>query len=334
MVMTDRFVVVGAGGVGGVVAGYLAAAGENVLLVARGEHGRRIGADGLLVGSPRGTFAAHPVVLETLDEWQPEARDLLIVAVKSQDAPSLFTELATKSVDDSVVARRIPVFCFQNGMSNERTALRHFSRVHGVCVGIPGVYLSAGRVDAHGHPVPGVLEVGRYPDGSDGDDTRLVDAVVRCGFRAYVTDEIVAWKATKLIGNLRNAIDALFPSERGGDVVRRLAEAAQSEARACFQAAGLVEADPVLVAQHREGFSEQPVDGVARAGGSTWQSVARGMASVESDHLNGEIALLGRLHGVSTPVNDALQEQMWSLMRSGRRRSEDTANALLNSLGF
>jgi 2-dehydropantoate 2-reductase len=36
--------------------------------------------------------------------------------------------------------------------------------------------------------------------------------------------------------------------------------------------------------------------------------VARGAPTVETDYLNGEISLIGRLHGVPTPVNDALCE--------------------------
>jgi 2-dehydropantoate 2-reductase len=32
-----------------------------------------------------------------------------------------------------------------------------------------------------------------------------------------------------------------------------------------------------------------------------------GSSSVETDYFNGEIALLGRLHGVATPINDFLQ---------------------------
>ncbi len=52
----------------------------------------------------------------------------------------------------------------------------------------------------------------------------------------------------------------------------------------------------------------QPIAGRERAGSSTRQSLTRGMPSVETDYLNGEIALLGRLHGVATPVNDALCE--------------------------
>ena len=43
-------------------------------------------------------------------------------------------------------------------------------------------------------------------------------------------------------------------------------------------------------------------------GSSSWQSLARGTGSIEADYLNGEITLLGRLHGVPTPVNAMLQD--------------------------
>jgi 2-dehydropantoate 2-reductase len=49
------------------------------------------------------------------------------------------------------------------------------------------------------------------------------------------------------------------------------------------------------------------IDGTPRGGGSSWQSLNRGTGTIEADYLNGEIALLGRLHGVPTPLNDLLQ---------------------------
>ena len=49
------------------------------------------------------------------------------------------------------------------------------------------------------------------------------------------------------------------------------------------------------------------VEGTARPGGSTFQSLVRGATTLEGDDLNGEIVLLGRLHGVATPVNAMLQ---------------------------
>jgi len=54
------------------------------------------------------------------------------------------------------------------------------------------------------------------------------------------------------------------------------------------------------------------------AGGSSWQSLARGgRLDRETDYLNGEIALLGRLHGVPTPVNVGLQVLANEMARTG-----------------
>ena len=50
----------------------------------------------------------------------------------------------------------------------------------------------------------------------------------------------------------------------------------------------------------------QPIGGRERGGSSSWQSLARGAGTIETDYLNGEIVLLGRLHGVPTPLNEAI----------------------------
>ncbi|HVM65328.1 MAG TPA: ketopantoate reductase C-terminal domain-containing protein, partial [Acidimicrobiales bacterium] len=59
------------------------------------------------------------------------------------------------------------------------------------------------------------------------------------------------------------------------------------------------------------------VSGRPRVGGSSWQSLARGAGSIETDYLNGEVVMLGRLHGIPTPVNALLQEVAGELARAG-----------------
>ena len=51
--------------------------------------------------------------------------------------------------------------------------------------------------------------------------------------------------------------------------------------------------------------------------GSTRQSLVRGTGSAETDYLNGEIVLLGRLHGVPTPVNAAVRRAVRRAVREG-----------------
>ena len=50
-------------------------------------------------------------------------------------------------------------------------------------------------------------------------------------------------------------------------------------------------------------------------GGSTWQSLMKGASTLETDFFNGEIIMLGRLHGVPTPVNEFLQHYAARMLR-------------------
>jgi 2-dehydropantoate 2-reductase len=84
--------------------------------------------------------------------------------------------------------------------------------------------------------------------------------------------------------------------------------AAAEEGRAVLAAAGLPYASREEE-RARRGDQVNPTEigGIARSGGSSWQSLAKESGTIESDYLNGEIVLLGRLHGVPTPVNAVFQ---------------------------
>jgi 2-dehydropantoate 2-reductase len=66
-------------------------------------------------------------------------------------------------------------------------------------------------------------------------------------------------------------------------------------------------------------FDVRPVPGTPEVlGGSSWQSVARGSGSIESDYLNGEIAYLARLCGREAPLNAAVQRLARQAAAAGR----------------
>ena len=71
-----------------------------------------------------------------------------------------------------------------------------------------------------------------------------------------------------------------------------------------------------------------PAAGARRGGGSSWQSLTRGTGSIEADYLNGEIVLLGREHGVPTPVNELLQRLANQFARERRAPGSITAGEL------
>ena len=99
---------------------------------------------------------------------------------------------------------------------------------------------------------------------------------------------------------------------------RALYARVRDEAIACYRAAGIAWASEAEMSERRKSMSPmREIAGHARAGGSTWQSLARSAGSIETDYLNGEIALLGHLHGVPTPANAALQAITARMAREG-----------------
>jgi 2-dehydropantoate 2-reductase len=325
-----RYVILGAGAVGATIGGRLAEAGCDVALVGRGEHAAAVKRNGLVLAMPD-RVCRLPIPMLTVDELRLHAADVLILAVKSQDTAQLLNQLAAVGVEDGACLGDLPVLCAQNGVANEDAALRCFGRVYGVCVNVPATHLEPGVIEAPGSPVSGVLQLGRYPAGAPDDLARAAAADLhRSGFTSFVHADVMAWKRAKLLSNLVNALQVLCigglrrrTRDDGaiGEVVARL----RAEASACFAAASWTVTEPGAYQAGTSGFQIVPVGGRPRSGGSTWQSVERGLPTVETDFLNGEVVRLGRLYGVPTPVNRAVQARMQEV--TGRSRRPGTLQA-------
>jgi 2-dehydropantoate 2-reductase len=291
-----RFVVLGAGAIGGVLGGGLHRAGHDVTLIARGGALDALRESGLQLQTPDDDFSLAIPTVGSPAEAELRDGDIVILAVKSQDTVAALDALAACERDVTVV-------CAQNGVANEPEALRRFERVYGVYVWLPAQYVEPGVVQAYSAPVYGVLAVGRYPSGEDELARELARAFTAAGCDGQVFAEIMRLKRGKLLGNLINGIQVVVGD---GEEAERLHEQAMAEARACFDAAGLAyEADPRALGERMS--PPRKVHGAGHANSSSWQSLQRGTGTVETDFLNGEIVLLGRLHGVPTPVNATIQ---------------------------
>jgi 2-dehydropantoate 2-reductase len=308
--MTRRYVVVGAGAIGGTIGGRLHQAGHDVVLVARGAHGEAIRRNGLLLRDPDASSVLEVPSVASPSELTWRGDDVAVIATKSHDA-----DVALVAVADAAPPS-IAVVCATNGVEAERLALRRFASVHGLCVMLPAAHVVPGEVAAYSAPVSGILDVGRYPDGHDGIDEQVAAAFSAATFASRPVDDVMARKRQKLLLNLANVLDAACPP---GTDTSDIYAAARAEALACFAAsAATVASDEEDMARRNEaGLAMRPIDGERRGGGSTWQSLARGLGSTEADHLNGEIVLLGRLVGVHTPVNEVLQALARGLASTG-----------------
>ena len=161
------------------------------------------------------------------------------------------------------------MLCLQNGVANERAALRLFPNVYGVWVILPASHLAPGVVVAHSAPTPGGLDLGRVPGGVDDTATALAADLRAAGFASESRADIMRWKYAKLLTNLGNAIQALCgPDAEGIDSVDALLRA---EATEVLRVAGIDVATEAEEAERRKGLlTIKPVEGtraaVARAG--------------------------------------------------------------------
>jgi 2-dehydropantoate 2-reductase len=320
-----RIVVVGAGAVGGVVAANLAMAGTPVVAVARGEHGRTMRASGLRYESPAGTRTVELPVVTSIAELEITDDDVFLLGVKSQDTAGVLNDLRAGGVTDQ------PIVCMQNGVDNERQALRLFPNVYGICVMLPADHLAAGVVRVWTAPSSGLLDIGRYPHGVDDLSERLAATLEAATFGSIARADIMSWKYRKLLMNLGNAVEAVC-GRKGFE--GPLGEMVQAEGEAVLAAAGItVVSTQEDRARRGDALTIQPVgDDRHRAGGSTWQSMRRGTGTIETDYLTGEIVLLGRLHGVPTPANRALQDLAAAMARTGEPPASRAVDDVLRSL--
>ncbi|MEV6103931.1 2-dehydropantoate 2-reductase N-terminal domain-containing protein [Streptomyces sp. NPDC051940] len=321
-----RYVILGAGAVGSTIGGRLHDSGHEVVLAARGRQYEALRADGLRLTLADGVRSLRIPVVGGPDELEPGGDDVLLVAVKTQDAVAALDAWAPRH-------GATPVICAQNGVEGERLALRRFAEVYGMCVWLPSVFVEPGVVAAPCAPLTGVLHLGRYGAGPDDTAHRVAGDLEKSGFAAPVVADVMRWKYAKLLSNLGNALDALtgdVSSPQAADLLAR----ARTEGRAALQAAGIAytPADEER-AVRGDRVRPQPVEGVPKTGGSSWQSLARATGSIESDYLNGEIALLGRTHGVPTPVNDLLQREAAAAAHAGRGPASMTAAELAGLVG-
>ncbi len=292
-----RFIIYGAGGIGGVIGGHLARTKHDVMLIGRPGQVKAVTKHGLHLITPTGTHILHiPAVTEPREiKFGPE--DVVFLTMKGQNTDEALSVLK-KEVED------VPIFCFQNGVRNEETSSRHFPRVYGAMVRVGATYLKDGEVTAHRDP-PGWFVIGRYPKGSD----KLAEAVAAelrvAGFFAKTSEDVMPFKWSKLMSNLANAVGAI--TDARGEDANKLSRAAQQELSDALARAGIKWTSQEQIAKEWPEISA-PLRGSIEtdAKSSTWQSLAREQGSVETEFLNGEVVSLSKRLGLHAPVNEML----------------------------
>lgn len=322
-----RIGVIGPGGVGGVLAAGLAAAGHEVLLAARPRSVRAVRAEGLRLLAA-GREQVHRLAA---DELLPGPVDLAVCATKAFDA-----EAALRA--NAAALRGATVVVVQNGLRGleaARAALGPDARVLGGLALFAATKLEPGRIELTS-PGELVLGSGAGRAGADADRAAgLLGSAVPC--RAVANFPGAQW--TKLLVNQVNAIPAAtgLSVQQTGEraALRRLLALAMRETLLLARAAG-VRPEPLgpigrrglfLLERGRVHRAELVARELCRSFGpvpnyaSTLQSIRRG-APTENGELNGAIVRLGRRLRVPVPVNEVLNELVARAERRGRPDGE------------
>ena len=249
---------------------------------------------------------AHP------DEIEFQADDVVFLTMKSQHSWNAMLDLR------AAAGSAIPVICCQNGVENERMAIRLFQHVYAMLVFLPANHFEAGVVECNSisSSSSGILDTGRYPGGTDDLIVEVAECLERSGFSAKPDDRAMRWKYKKLLMNLGNSLQAVSEiNDETAEISRQM----QEEALTVYKAAGIEWASDDEEKNRRGNLVQMKrIDGQRRAGGSSWQSLQNNKGDIESDFLNGEIVTLGRLHDIPTPANHVLQVLAAKAAREGQ----------------
>jgi 2-dehydropantoate 2-reductase len=301
-----RIAIIGAGAVGGTMAGLLDRAGHDVTVTARGAHLDSIRDGGIRLAGAWGEHVALVRAIERLDA----AADLLVVTTKAQDAAAALDQNRAAWGSERVLV-------VQNGLAGIATAARVTGRtdVAGGLAMYAASYLSPGTITVTTSAVT-------YLGGPDGP-ARAIAAALSPAMPVHVLDDLDGALWSKLVVNMVNAVPAItglhvqeVAADRG---LSRVVAASMRETVRVAHASGIRFAsisglsDRLLttIAALPDGVAAQlPRRMAARMGtvpnpGSTLQSIRRGQRT-EIDYLNGAVSERGRTVGVATPINDAL----------------------------
>src|SRR5215472_12987371 len=93
-----RYIIIGAGAVGGTIGGCLFQAGHEVVLVARGAHLDALRTDGLRLATPLDTDVLPIPAVSGPAEVELRHDDVLILATKTQDVDAMLAQWAWQPV--------------------------------------------------------------------------------------------------------------------------------------------------------------------------------------------------------------------------------------------
>lgn len=312
-----RFIIHGAGAIGSLVGGKLAASGVETVLVGRDAHAEAINQNGLLLVAQDGEqrVTSHLQAVSQPSQLTPQPGDVILLTVKTAQ-----TEDAVHQLRDTF-SEETPIACLQNAVRNEEWAARRFKHVYGAMVGISATLLRPGVVS---WTMGTAISLGNYPLGCDDFARELASVLAQAGFQTTTHEHIMGVKWGKLLLNLNNATLGILDSyvqlaQVTPPLAHFMAEVIE-EGLHVLNAAHIPLGDaanpynvPAIITQLRECrenpeklYAAEALPAELRTYPSTWVDLKQQRGDTEAGFFNGEIILLGEKYDMPTPYNATL----------------------------
>jgi 2-dehydropantoate 2-reductase len=321
-----KVAVIGAGAIGGVVAGYLTDKGEEVLLVSPPKQVDTIALGGLTIEGVRGRLSVRLPVKSQLEEQV----DLAILATKILDLEKSMTQ-------NIAYLKDVPVISIQNGVRAERIIADRLGaqRLFPSVVMFGATYLAPGKIvhNFEGDWIIGHANAG--PNEMLHEITKLTSKIFPCP----VSADIGGMKWLKLFINANNCLPAIVGKSIQETFchiplckisVRIWQEGLDLVTKANIALSSL----PTFPVERLSHLVSMPLDEAAKIFstimlnlskeplyGSILQSIRRKRPS-EIDYINGEFVNLAASIGEKAPLNERLVQMVHDVERNERFLNE------------
>lgn len=316
--MGARVLVAGAGAVGSVVGGLLAAAGHQVTLLGRAPHLAVIAAEGLVIEGLWGEHRVTGMALATTVGELNGGFDAVLLTVKSFDTAATLAAVRDRVASDGCV------ISLQNGLGNVEQVAAAVGKnralgarvIFGAVVPSPGV----ARVTVFADPI--ALGAAVPGNGAVEKTARVwAERFAAAGIPTEYTPDVQAHLWTKIFYNAAlNPLGALLGLPYGALAAdpdgRGIMDAVFDECFAVAAARGVVPLVATAEA-YREVFYGRLVPSTAHHRSSMLQDLERGRPT-EIEAINGCIWRYGREAGIPTPVNATMTRLVRFRERIGR----------------